>query len=148
MFDMIRLQPGNSMQIVCCCIQQVGQGRKKSLKCRSIHVYKQPQMNHHLFGGKCMSWIHSFCQPQGAMSQCQQNICLPQRPADVSQGQTGTREKENRWGLSFASLSSIISKLNHLEKSLKTWWGLGQLGLSLRPSLNSVICQAMFSVHV
>ena len=49
--------------------------------------------------------------------------------------------------LSFRSPSSIISKPNHLEKSLKAWWKLEWLSLSLRPSLMSQ-CHLPFHVHV
>lgn len=67
----------------------VREGRK-SLKCRSIHVYKQLQVKHHLFSGKCIGSIHSLPLTSRCHVTVVQKLCLPWRPGNVSKGETGT----------------------------------------------------------
>ena len=104
-------------------------------------MYKQPQMKHHLFRGECIDSFIPCHRHQGAMSPRDKrstshwDLKMFQRDRLV-QGRTRTRIG-GIW-LSFASPSSMISKPDHLEKSLKTWWRVEWLGLSLRkPALIS-----------
>lgn len=61
-FDVIRPQPCNKhvrLAVNVAFSRLVREGRK-SLKGRSVHMYKQPQLKRHLFSGKCIDSIHSL----------------------------------------------------------------------------------------
>lgn len=61
-FDVIRPQRCNKhvMLVVNVAFSRMVRERRKSLKARSLHMYKQPQLKHHLFSGKCIDSIHSL----------------------------------------------------------------------------------------
>lgn len=90
-------------------------------------------------------------QPQGAVSQCIRRSACHRDLQMFHRDRLAPERRRMRTGgvwLSFRSPSSVISKPDHLEKSLKTWWKLEWLSLSLRPSLISQChCQSM-SVYV